>query len=57
MGFEPVNQQAKHMDGVSKSILEGFDTTVSGEEGLLDMKVVDALYKSLATGGSRVEIT
>ncbi|MDA9764606.1 Gfo/Idh/MocA family oxidoreductase [Opitutales bacterium] len=56
MGYEPVNQQAKHMDAVSKSILEGTDSTVSGQEGLLDMKVVDALYKSLASGGARTEI-
>ena len=56
MGFEPVNQQAKHMDGVCKSILQGTDSTVSGQEGLLDMKVVDALYRSLASGGKRTEI-
>ena len=57
MGFEPVNQQAKHMDGVCQSILEGTDSTVGGQEGLLDMKVVDALYRSLASGGRRVEIS
>ena len=56
MGFEPVNQQAKHMDGVCLSIANGTDSTVSGQEGLLDMKVVDALYRSLASGGKRVEI-
>ncbi len=57
MGFEPVNQQAKHMDAVCKSILEGTDSSVSGQEGLLDMKVVDALYRSLASGGDRIEIS
>lgn len=57
MGYEPVNQQAKHMDGVSRSIVEGTDSTVSGQEGLLDMKVVDALYRSLGSNGARVEIS
>jgi glucose-fructose oxidoreductase len=56
MGFESVNQQALHMDGVCKSIVEGTDSTASGEEGLRDMKVVDALYKSLAAQGRRIEI-
>jgi len=57
MGVEPVNQQAKHMDGVCVSIMEGTDSTVSGKEGLLDMKVVDALYRSLAAGSQRIEIS
>ena len=56
MGFESVNQQALRMDGVCKSIVEGTDSTASGEEGLRDMKVVDALYKSLAAQGRRIEI-
>lgn len=57
MGHASVNQQAQHMDGVCKSIAEGIDSGVSGMEGLLDMKVVDALYQSLAMGGQRVKIT
>lgn len=57
MGHPAVNQQAMHMDGVCRSIDEGTDLTVSGEEGLRDMKVVDALYRSLAAGGKRIEIS
>ena len=57
MGHAPVNQQAHQMDGICKSIVAGVDSGVSGTEGLLDMKVVDALYKSLAAGGKRVKIS
>lgn len=57
MGYAQVNQQALHMDGVCQSIDEGTDSTVSGEEGLRDMKIVDALYQSLASGGRRIEIS
>ncbi|MCB1122415.1 MAG: Gfo/Idh/MocA family oxidoreductase [Verrucomicrobiae bacterium] len=56
MSFPEVNQQARHMDGVARSIREGTPSTVTGEEGLRDMKVVDALYRSIAAGGKKIAI-
>lgn len=52
-----VNHQAYHMDGISYSIVTGSeDNNVSGEEGLRDMKVIEAIYKSIANGNQRVEV-
>lgn len=56
MNLPEVNQQAKHMDAVAMSIIEGTPSSVTGEEGLRDMKVVDALYRSLAAAGQKVAI-
>ncbi len=53
---QTVNQQERQMDGFARGVREGIPSIVSGEEGLRDMKVIDALYRSLATGGKRVEI-
>jgi len=51
MGFDPnVNQQAKQMDDFAQCILQNKTTRVPGEEGLKDMKVVEAIYKSIASG-------
>lgn len=46
-----VNQQQLHMDGVAYSLLTGtVAKNISGEEGLKDMKVIDAIYKSISIG-------
>lgn len=51
MNFDPnVNQQALQMDDFASCITENKQTRVPGEEGLKDMKVVDAIYRSLASG-------
>ena len=50
---QAVNQQARQMDGFAQSVRTGTPSIVSGEEGLRDMKVIDAIYRSLANGGSR----
>lgn len=57
MQFPPMNQQAHQMDAVASSILNSAPTPVDGYEGLHDMQIIDALYKSLATGGQRIEIS
>lgn len=44
------NHQALHMDGVALSILNNQDTSLSGEEGLRDMKVIEAIYRSIKSG-------
>ncbi len=56
MPFQHINQQAAHMDGVAKAILENQPNNVPGEEGLRDMKVIDAIYASAAAGGKSVKI-
>lgn len=45
-----VNQQALQMDDFVQCILQNKPTRVPGEEGLKDMKVVEAIYRSIASG-------
>ncbi|MEM1136115.1 MAG: Gfo/Idh/MocA family oxidoreductase [Bacteroidota bacterium] len=48
--FPKINQQATQMDEVAVCIREGKPMRVPGEEGLKDMKVVEAVYRSVASG-------
>ncbi|HRO44971.1 Gfo/Idh/MocA family oxidoreductase [Agriterribacter sp.] len=56
----PMNQplithQAAQMDGLADCILNGTpDPGMTGEEGLKDMVVVDAIYESLRKGGEKI---
>lgn len=43
-------QQAKQMDDDALSIMQGKPMLVPGEEGLRDIRIVEAIYKSAATG-------
>jgi glucose-fructose oxidoreductase len=43
-------QQAKQMDDDSLSIIQNKPMLVPGEEGLRDIRIVEAIYKSAATG-------
>jgi glucose-fructose oxidoreductase len=52
----PVNQQARQMDDFAQCILTGRATPVPGEMGRRDMVIVEAIYRSAAEGGRRVEI-
>lgn len=49
------NQQAKQMDDDALAIMQNQDVLVPGQEGLLDIRVVDAIFKSAAEG-KRVSI-
>lgn len=51
--FPAVNQQAKHMDDFVTCIREGRESRVSGEMGLRDLKIIEAIYASAAAGGKR----
>jgi predicted dehydrogenase len=52
-----VNHQAYQMDGIADAILNGKpDPNVTGEEGLKDMIVVDAVYESIKKGGAKIFI-
>ena len=54
--FPEINQQAAQMDEVAVCIREDKPMRVPGEEGLMDMLVVDAVRESWARGGARVKI-
>jgi glucose-fructose oxidoreductase len=55
--FEPpVNQQARQMDDFAQCIQTGRVTPVPGEMGRRDMCIIEAIYKSAADSGRRVEI-
>jgi predicted dehydrogenase len=46
-----VNHQAAQMDDFAKCIQENRESSVSGAEGLKDLKVIEAIYRSIQTGG------
>ena len=55
--FPVINQQAAQLDGIGKVILAGeqLPSHISGEEGLKDLRVIEAIYKAAETG-KRVRI-
>ena len=50
MNFPVVNQQFLQMDDFAVCIKEGQPTSVSGEEGRQDVKILQAIYKAMETG-------
>jgi predicted dehydrogenase len=50
MNLPDINQQAAQMDDFSKCIIDGSESNASGEEGLKDLKVIEAIYRSVASG-------
>ena len=51
MDIPHTNHQALHMDGIAHSLLTGeADLNVQGDEGLRDMKIIEAIYQSIRTG-------
>lgn len=50
MQFPQINQQAAQMDDFANCILNNKPTRVPGEEGWKDMKVIDAIYRSITSG-------
>jgi len=51
MTFDPnVNQQSLQMDNFSQCIMQNKASIIPGEEGLKDMKVIEAIYRSIASG-------
>lgn len=49
MDFPQVNQQALQMDDFADCIGRNRKSAISGEEGLKDIKVIEAIYRSLAS--------
>lgn len=46
-----VHHQASQLDAMATCLLENKPCNADGEEGLKDMKVIEAIYKSIQTGG------
>jgi predicted dehydrogenase len=55
LNFPRINQQAVQMDTFAKCILDGSQSDAGGEEGLKDLKVIEAIYKSIESK-SKVEV-
>lgn len=56
MNFPKMRQQAAQMDNFAQVVKTGGESEVSGQEGLLDLKVVEAMYKSIKKRGKRVKV-
>lgn len=50
------NQQAKQMDDDALAIINSTKVLVPGEEGLKDIRVVEAIYRSVAQNGNEIKI-
>jgi predicted dehydrogenase len=51
LDFPHVNHQARQMDDFADCVLNNRESSVNGEEGVKDLKVIEAIYKAIATGG------
>ena len=56
--FPDINQQAAQLDGIGKLILENkpLPDHISGNEGLRDLHVIEAIYNAANSGG-KVNVT
>jgi predicted dehydrogenase len=45
-----VNHQQQQLEAMTACILENKETDATGEEGLKDMKIIEAIYRSIETG-------
>lgn len=50
LNLPQTNHQALMFDGMGQAIVENKPCSASGEEGLKDMKIIDAIYRSIASG-------
>jgi glucose-fructose oxidoreductase len=53
---DPHHQQARQMDNDARAIKAGTDPVVPGEEGLRDIRIVNAIMESDRRDGARVEL-
>jgi predicted dehydrogenase len=56
MNFPRVNQQARQMDDFADAIINKRATPVPGEMGRQDVKIIQAIYEAMRSGG-RIEIS
>ena len=50
MNFPHINQQARQMDGIARSIQNWEQSIVPGEMGRRDVKYLQAIYEAMRTG-------
>ena len=50
------NQQARQMDDDALAIIQNKPVLVPGEEGLKDIRIVEAIFRSSANGGKRISL-
>ena len=50
LSYPPLRQQAKHMDAIAKSIIDGTSLPTPGELGRTDMTVIEAIYAAAKSG-------
>jgi len=50
MSFPNINQQAAQMDDFAKCVIQSKPTIVPGEMGLQDIRIVEAIYRSIVSG-------
>ena len=50
MNFPRINQQVLQMDDFADCVMQNKNTIVPGEMGLQDIKIVEAIYRSIASG-------
>jgi glucose-fructose oxidoreductase len=55
--YEIPTQQAMQMDDDALAVMQGKKMLVPGEEGLRDIRIVEAIYKSAGGGGSRIDLS
>ena len=56
MDFTHRNQQAVQMDAFARNIIDKTPVVANGEEGLQDMRIIEAIYKSARKNGKMVRI-
>ena len=56
INFPLENQQARQLDEDAEALMKGTALIAPGEEGLRDIRVVEAIYKSVAAGGKMIKI-
>ncbi len=54
--FPLQSQQAKQLDDDTDALIKGIPLIAPGEEGLRDIRIVEAVYKSVANGGKKITI-
>jgi len=50
MDFPQINQQAAQMDDFANCVAQNKNTIVPGEMGMQDIRIVEAIYRSIASG-------
>jgi len=57
LSFPDINQQAAQMDGIAQRLLQNkpLPAHISGEEGLRDMRIMDAIYAA-ANSGTKISL-